>query len=253
MLCHWQLFWFIDWLLNDIWQSAGATINGLAEDWQVVMHPVPVCLKVRHVSFGKGISQTWECCLASTAGCPDHMPAKGTTGIISMRPSIHLSVFLYRATLYLKAYLSGKASGSRKARSSSISWSLIFLTISGLKTRQSRNRRRRLGLMGCREPTSASLLLALPLTFPGRNQSRRWSFPGCRLPCESFELPVLVVLGQGTKEDLSCFFTMSFTVQGRQTEQSYPWRCFLAAAFPDKAPQQWLGKPPNSLRSRCWP
>lgn len=34
---------------------------------------------------------------------------------------------------YLNAYLSGKARGSKKARSRSISWSLIFLTFSGLR------------------------------------------------------------------------------------------------------------------------
>lgn len=34
---------------------------------------------------------------------------------------------------HLYAYLSGKARGSKKARSSSMSWSLILLTFSGLR------------------------------------------------------------------------------------------------------------------------
>lgn len=131
--------------------------DGLRDDGQVFVCLSPILLQAARLRFRHGVCQTWKRGHAGGPGRPDDMPAGDTTTVYvyltSPKPKgvefctvWHLrgvDLFSYYSSMpdrrhglslerYLNPYLSGKASGFRKERSNSMSWSLILRAFSGL-------------------------------------------------------------------------------------------------------------------------
>lgn len=120
-------------------ESVSRPGDGLCDDGQVFVCLSPVLLQVAPFRLGHSICQTWERGQAGGAWCPDHVPAGGDVMMVYISlTSPEWEVFQrclikFMLKWYLNPYLLGKASGSRKARSSSMSWSLILRAFSGLE------------------------------------------------------------------------------------------------------------------------
>lgn len=84
------------------------------------------------INSGTSLTPTILLLSLCTASCMTQKTPLGTI-ILLFSKATEISVQSTGPHSYLNPYLSGKARGSKKARSRSMSWSLIHLTLSGLR------------------------------------------------------------------------------------------------------------------------